>query len=990
MSESNNKKDTKKKKKKRSGLKTFFIILLLVLAALVGTVGGIVVAIAKDAPKIDPTNIQSLLNQTSFILDSDGNVIEKIQTKEYRTIVELDKIPPYLQQAFISIEDERFEKHIGVDPKGIMSALVDNIKARSTVRGASTITQQLARNLYLSNEKKLDRKIKEAYLALQIEKALTKDQILEAYLNRIYLGQGAYGVQAAAQTYFSKNVDELTIAESAVLAGIIKSPKKYQPYIRVRPEDFNDKSQIQVGQVDVLGEKYIAVYNDESVKRQQLVLKKMKELGYINDAQYKEALNEDIKENLKPGQKKIKGISSYFTDYVKVQVMDTLISQLGYTEEQAEKELYTGGLKIYSTMDVGLQHKIEEIYSNFTEILYGNTDNTNGPILISWSLDGNNNIVDENKNVVYFKQENILDGDMNLIIENGTFSLENNTLIINNRKLRPYKNHIDIVDYYNIDDKKNLVTHNMGSLSIGEDLFSVGENKKIVIKENFLNNNKDFYKVDENNNLIIDSKYFYRSEDGIVQPQSATVIMDYRTGEIKALVGGRDIKGSKLLNRATSAKRQPGSSIKPVAVYLPALDNGFTAASVIDDIPHYNQNGDLWPNNWNRKYTGLNSLRRSVEQSINVNSVKTLEAIGIDTSLEYLTRMGIIHPDHPETDSFVSRSENEANNDENLSALGLGGMTNGLTPLELTAAYGSIANGGTYVEPIAFTKILDKDGNVLLENTPNKNTVVSPEVAYVMTDILKTTVTNGLAQRAQIPNMPTAGKTGTTQEKADVWFVGYTPYYVAGVWIGNDSPKIKLSSGSSMAAQLWKNIMTKAHEKLEHKNFEAPANIVYVDICTQSGKLPTELCSHDPRGSCIRKEIFVRGTEPIDFCETHVEVDVCPESNKIANEYCPSTVKKVFIKRDPPYDPSEHNGIVPDDYQYTAPFENCDIHNQENTIDDYLEDWFDEEDDEENDEENPPTDKPKDDQHDNHENEDKPGNDNNNNNDNEDNLNNND
>ena len=209
-------------KKNRKGLKTFFIILIMVVVIAVGAVTGVVIAIAKDAPKIDPTNIISLLNQTSFILDEDGKVIEKIQTEEYRTIVSLSKMPVYLRDAFISIEDERFESHIGVDPRGIVSSLMDNIKAGYTVRGASTITQQLARNLYLSNEKKLDRKIKEAYLALQIEKSLTKDQIIEAYLNRIYLGQGAYGVQEAAQTYFSKNVDELTIAESAALAGIVK------------------------------------------------------------------------------------------------------------------------------------------------------------------------------------------------------------------------------------------------------------------------------------------------------------------------------------------------------------------------------------------------------------------------------------------------------------------------------------------------------------------------------------------------------------------------------------------------------------------------------------------------------------------------------------------------------------------------------------------------------------------------------------------------
>ena len=263
------------KKKNRKGLRIFFTILIMIIVIAAGTASGIVIGIAKDAPKIDPTNISSLLNQTSFILDENGKVIEKIQTEEYRTIVSLSKIPLHLQDAFIAIEDERFKSHIGVDPRGIASSFMDNIKAGHTVRGASTITQQLARNLYLSNEKKLDRKIKEAYLALQIEKALTKNQILEGYLNRIYLGQGAYGVQEAAQTYFSKNVEELTIAESAALAGIVKGPSKYALYETLRPENFDAEKHIEIGQVNILSEKYIAIYNEEPIKRQKLVLAKM-------------------------------------------------------------------------------------------------------------------------------------------------------------------------------------------------------------------------------------------------------------------------------------------------------------------------------------------------------------------------------------------------------------------------------------------------------------------------------------------------------------------------------------------------------------------------------------------------------------------------------------------------------------------------------------------------------------------------------------------
>lgn len=948
----NRKQDNKKRKKNKKGLKIFLLIMLMLVVIAAGATVGIVVGIAKDAPEIDPTNIYSLLSQTSFIVDQNGNPLERVQNKEseYRTIVDLDRIPQHLQDAFVAIEDERFISHIGVDPKGIVSALLDNIKAGHTVRGASTITQQLARNLYLSNEVKLDRKIKEAYLALQIEKTLTKKQILEAYLNRISLGQGAYGVQEAAQTYFSKNVEDLTLGESAIFAAIVKSPAKYSPYQTIRPEDFDSEKHIEVGRLDILGEQYIAVYNPEAVKRQKIVLNKMLELGKINQEEYEAALAEDLLSSLKPGQRKVKGISSYFNDYIKVQVIEALMDELGYSREEAEKELYTGGLKIYSAMDVELQKELEDVYNNFTEILLDDPDKIKGPALITWRLNNDGNIIDERKQTIFYKKENLLDENYNLMIEQDSYELVDGNLVLNSKKLTPYQSNVEIVDYYTIDERKNLVTHRVGNLTLPEKEFTITEENTIIISDKFLKDNPEFYKIDGEGNLVINEKYFYRHEDGIVQPQSATVIMDYRTGEIKALIGGRDVEGARILNRATSSARQPGSTIKPLSAYLPALDNGFTAASPIDDVPFYNHNGELWPANWYSGYKGIHTLRKSVEQSVNVNSVKVVEAIGVQTSLEYLSRMGIINKDNPSKDNFVTSAENKANNDENLSALGLGGMTKGLTPLEVTAAFGSIANSGTYIKPISFTKILDKNDNILLDNTPKKNTVVSPEVAFIMSDILRTTVSNGIAGRAQVPNMPTAGKTGTTQDKSDAWFVGYTPYYVTGIWIGNDTPQIKLNQGSAMAAQMWKIIMTRVHEGLESKNFDRPDNLITVSVCSQSGKLPTELCSHDPRGGAIITEIFAPGTQPTDFCETHVEVEIDAETGKIANEFCPeeNITSKVFIKRDPPYNPEENKGIIPADYQYTAPTDVCDVHD-ENTIVDEEGEGEDEDDDDNDD-----------------------------------------
>ena len=933
--ENNESKKKNKKNEKKTGktiLKSLKILLIVIIILGIisgGIVAGAVISILKDVPDIDPANVNAILDQTSTIYDSNGELIEKIQAPEFRTVVDLDKIPKHLQEAFISIEDERFEEHMGIDPKGIAASALDNFKAGSIVRGASTITQQLVKNVYLTNDKNWDRKIKEAYLAVQMDKALTKDQIMEAYLNTINLGQGAYGVQEAAQTYFSKNVEDLTIAESALFAGIVKSPSRYSPYKTLRPEDFDASENNGVGELNILGEKYFAVYNDESVQRQKIVLDKMLSLEKIDQAQYDQALQEDIKESLDPGEKRLDDITSYFNDFVKNKVEEALIKEFGYSKEEAQNEIFTGGLKIYSTINLKLQRQLEEIYDNFTEILLGDPSTFRAPFLIDWRLSNAGNILDKDSNVLYYKQENIFNEGFGLIIENGTYEFNDNGLLINNNKITPYGSRLDVADFYRINDKKNLVTHTVGSIVFPESKISILENNEILIDQSYFDIVDDFYVIDENENLIINGNYFAKSLNGVTQPQSATVILDYRTGQIAALVGGRDVEGTRILNRATESKRQPGSVMKPLGAYLPALDSGYTAASPIDDIPFY-ANGKLWPKNWYSGYRGIYTLRRSVEQSVNVNAVKMVDTVGIQNVLPYFEKLGLIDTENPEKDSFVTAAEDKTYNDENLSALGLGGMTKGLTPLEVTAAFGAIANDGVYLEPISFTKIEDKKGNLLIDNTPKENVVVSPQTAYIMKDILRTTVSDGIAGRASMNNMVVAGKTGTTQKQADIWFVGFTPYYATGVWIGNDSPAITLSKGSAEAAGLWKYINTKIHEDLESKtSFDMPDGIVNVNVCSQSGKLPSRLCSSDPRGSTIRSEIFADGTQPTDYCDVHVSATIDSSNGRLANRYCPRylTQTRVFVEISPRYSPSENGGIIPSDYQYRMPTLYCNVHN---------------------------------------------------------------
>lgn len=937
--------NNKYRRKPRFTLKKLLVIALMTvlisLTLFAGSVGLAFVNILTTAPEIDPYSINSGFEETSLIFDKDKNLLEKVETAEYRTFVKLNKVPQFLKDAFISIEDERFYEHPGVDPKGILSSLYENFKAGGVVRGASTITQQLIKNTFLSNEQTLTRKLKEIYLALNLETKLSKDQILESYLNMISLGQNSYGVQEASRTYFSKNVDEINIAQAALLAGIVKGPNIYQPFYRVSPLKFDEATMRKIGETEILGEKYILVFNTKSVQRQKVILKKMLELGKINQAEYDEAINFDVVASLKPSEKKETEITSYATDYVKNQVVEDLMDKYQITKQKAQERLFTGGLRIYSTIDTKVQKDLDEVNRNFNGILLGDVKRYKAPLLVDRNLDKAGNIVDKDGNLVYYKKENLLTDDGYLFIPKGEFSINaNGDLAITSSRILAYKKSTDIQDYYTIDGSKNLLTHRVGGLAVPDAYYLRQARHSLIIKAEFFEKNDKFYKVNETGNLFISPEYFYNNKTGLVQPQSATVIMDYKTGHIVAMIGGRDVKGSRILNRATDTARQTGSSMKPLAVYLPALDNGFTAASPILDIPMITADGKVWPNNVYTGFKGITTLRESLIYSINVSSARTLKKIGIPTSIKYLKKLGIINEENPSKDNFVQSSENKTHNDENLASLALGGMTKGVSPLDMTAAYSAIANDGVYNEPIIYTKVLDKDGNIVLEKEAKQRRVVSPQIAYVMKDILRSTAYEHTGKNAIIKGQASAGKTGTTDYNADFWFVGFTNYYAAATWMGNDSPKITITQNSWLAAKLWGHIMTKIHQDKESKpKFAQPDGIVKAYVCTKSGKKPNQFCSSDPRG-VVREEIFAKGTEPTETCNVHVALEVNSSNNKLATEFTPEELKitKVFTALNPAYKPSEHNGILPKDYSYYPPVqsdtqEDLNNYNQEHGID---------------------------------------------------------
>lgn len=919
----------KKKEKSGKGKNIFFTILKVIIIVGIlgvfivgGAVFGLVTSVVKDLPKVDPSAIESMLDENSVILDNNGNVLQQIQSEGVvRTKVKLSEIDEDLINAFISTEDKTFMTHSGFNFRRLVGATLEGIKEMRMPRGTSTITQQLARNIYLSaikSEKSLDRKIKEAYYAIEIEKYLSKEQILQAYLNTIFLGGEAYGVQAAAQTYFSKDASDLEVHEAALIGGITANPSKNKPTLNKLKE--NVKETDYVYETDGM---YTLVFNESCLDRYNLVLYNMYNNGKISKEEYEAAKAIDLKTTIKPGKKKVTDISSAFIDLATKDVVNDLSRELGITQDEARNMLYTQGLKIHSTLDVDMQKTLEKNYSV----------NENFP-KINLKFDGNKNIINsKDRKIILYKKDNIISKEGNLIIPKGNYQFTSNgDLVLSKNKFLSfiplYNDNKEIVNYslrlkntYEINDDI-LYTFNGGSLKIASNYKSMNDNKDMVISKEFLTENNDFFVKDSNENLLVDAKNFSISSTPTIQPQSSSVIMDYRTGIVKAMIGGRNVKGQKQYNRAIQP-RQPGSAIKPIAVYGPALDNGYTAASIIDDVPHYRDDGVRWPKNWyekssNPKYTGywgMQTLRDALAWSQNVPAVKLSKEIGVQTSINYLNKLGITTLD-------LQGGVNDMNN----SAMALGGMTNGISPLEMTAAFGAMANKGIYVSPKTYTKVTDKFGTVVLESKSIQRKVYSPETAFLLTDIMKDGGNTGSA--AKVANMPISGKTGTTSNNFDAWFVGYTPYYVSSVWIGNDF-NTKLSSGSKVSAALWSKIMTDIHKDLEAKPImDQPSNIIRVPIDKVSGKLATELTSRDPRGSMVKNEYFVKGTEPLEYDDSHVEVVVCASSEKLATNYCPGILigTKVMIKRPEPYNPEENDGFVPRDYQYEAPTEYCDVH----------------------------------------------------------------
>ncbi|MDR7556630.1 MAG: penicillin-binding protein 1A [Armatimonadota bacterium] len=633
------------------------VLALIGAVALVGGGVALGVAVAVGRQVHDVSRLYAPPSQTTRIYAENGELIASLY-RENRRIVPLAAIPLTLQQAVIAIEDERFYAHRGVDPRGIARAVWRNLREGQVVEGGSTITQQLARNLFLSQERAFSRKVAEMLLAVEIERRLTKDEILERYLNLVYFGQGAYGVEMAAQVYFGKSARDLTLAEAALLAGLIRAPSVYSPY------------------------RNLALAR----ARQALVLQRMVQLGYITPAQAAAARAAPIQ--LAPASNAgLVGIRApYFVSFILTRLLETY----------GEDLVYKGGLQVYTTLDPRLQALAEQAVRRGLEAAA-------------------------------------------------------------RRRLNA--------------------------------------------------------------------------------TQAALVALDPRTGAIRAMIGGADFARSQF-NRAWQARRQPGSAFK-VFVYTTAIARGIPPTRILEDAPvtYRIPGAPPWtPKNYDGKFSGPVTLRRALEQSINVPAARMIAELGPAAVVETARKMGI-----------ESRLEP-------VLSLALGSAD--VTPLEMSAAFAALANGGLRVHPLAILKVTDARGKVLEEHRPRRELALEPDVAYVMTDLLKGVIERGTGRAAAI-GRPAAGKTGTTDDYRNAWFVGYTPYLSTAVWVGNDdNTPMRRVVGGGLPAEIWAAFMKPATQPHPPDDWTPPEGVVVTTVCAGSWQLATPACPHP------RREVFTRASAP--------------------------------------------------------------------------------------------------------------------------------
>ncbi len=839
-------------KKIFKGLLGIFIV-MIVFSAIYGF------TIIANTPKIDPDHIYDYLSESSVLLDDEGNVIENIYLDSgNRTNIKYQDMPKNLVNAVVAIEDKTFWKHHGFNFWRMLGAIKESVFSGGNISGTSTITQQLARNVYLSETKSvrsLGRKISEAYYTILIEQQMEKKEIMEAYLNTIYLGNNSYGIQSAAKSYFNKDAKDLDLTECAALAALPKAPDSYA-LVKKRNASEGKTGLTKNQKIIYENQDYIYYYNgDASKNRRDTTLKFMAEQGFITEKQKVAAQKSDLSKKLNVSSAGATSGTAYFVDYMIEDLKEDLVKKYKYTEQEARDKIYSGGLKIHTTMSSKAQKAIEEEFAK----------SYNFPSITNIRYDSNGNILNNSGSISLYKYSNYFNEKEQFVLNSNEYKIKDgNLVLLKGKRLNFYKTNVNgtidySVEFKNLYQFKDGALYSIegGAILIPQQYKTLDSEGNLVIDKAFFKDKTikektpDFFKKSGSNYIVPKTCYSLRSS--VRQPQAAMVITDYHTGAIKAMVGGRDVTGKKLYNRAINP-RQPGSSIKPLSVYSAALQQGkinadkgnknnftefdskqktksygdyWTASSGINDAP-IKLNGRDWPRNFYSGYKGQMTMRKGMEQSVNTIAVRIFQQVGDDFAIKQLKKFGI-----------TSVVEEGPTNDKNASALALGGMTKGISPLQMSAAFGTIPNQGTRIDSTTYTKVEDKQGKTILKTNPKETEVLDKGVAFITQDMMRTTVTNGIAKKAQVPGTATGGKTGTTTDVMDIWFCGFTPQYSAALWIGNDI-NIEINADSTMAASLWSKIMRKATAGMGGSLPSAPSNVIrkngeYFVNGTQSG-----------------------------------------------------------------------------------------------------------------------------------------------------------
>lgn len=726
--------------------------LVLFLVVGLGTAGGIFAAYLRDLPSLEGLEDYQPSVATTLYSDQDEPFASFYEQR--RILVSLTKIPTHLKQAVLAVEDSRFYEHRGLSPRAIARAMVMNLLSRRRAQGGSTITQQLARALFLTPEKSFPRKIKEALLAVEIEKQYPKDKILELYFNQVYFGHGAYGIEAASQTYFKKSVSQLNLAEAAMLAGLPSAPTRFSPIM--------DPARAR--------------------RRRDHVLNRMVEVKSITRAQADTASRTPFDEALFT---RTRTVAPYFVEHIRQSLEETYGAYL----------LYNGGLKIYTTLNLKMQRAAEEALVGGLRAL----DKSRGYRPGS----GTGAEAARARVGVYTPR-------VGEILPGTVLKVKAKALEV---QVGRYRGEIPFNSLKWTTLPNFPLAFRQGD-SVLVQVLAVDERRKVL-------------------ELALEQE---------PELEGAFVALDPRDGAIQAMIGGYDFERSKF-NRAVQARRQPGSAFKPF-VYAAAFDRGLTPVTIIQDTPvsyHFRIEGKLveWsPENYDRKFHGPTTLRRALENSVNVVTVKLAEQVGVDSVIRMARQMGI--------ESDLRREL----------ALALG--VSEVSPLELISAYGVLATGGLRAEPFAVRKVTDSQGRILEEHVAEPQQVMRPETAYVLTNVMKGVIERGTAARARSLNRPLAGKTGTSSEATDVWFIGFTPTLAAGVWVGYDTKKSlgPAETGGRLALPLWVHFMQKISPDLPPQDFPVPENVVAVPVHHLTGRPvpPNE------KGAIL--EFFIKGTEP--------------------------------------------------------------------------------------------------------------------------------